>query len=151
MVLLLDEVDAVAKQRDDRNDVGELKRVVNSLLQAIDGFAGESIIIAATNHQYMLDEAVWRRFDDVVHFSLPSEQERRTYLRKQLNGVRISGSLDAVIKATNRLSFDDLRRISSEALKTMLLTDGRTLLAAELSREAQSVKGARPTSKRTAR
>jgi SpoVK/Ycf46/Vps4 family AAA+-type ATPase len=151
MVLLLDEVDAVAKQRDDRNDVGELKRVVNSLLQAIDSFTGDSIIIAATNHQYMLDEAVWRRFDDVVHFMLPSAQERRAYLRKQLNGVRLQGSLDAAVKATEGLSFDDLRRASTEAVKTMLLADSRSLSVDELSREVLSIKRARPTTKRAAR
>ena len=56
MVLLFDEVDAIAKNRDDVNDVGELKRVVNSLLQSIDAFdSGESIMIAASNHQYLLD------------------------------------------------------------------------------------------------
>ena len=58
MVMLLDEADAIAKDRDDRNDVGELKRVVNSLLQAVDSFQSkESIVIAASNHQYLLDDA----------------------------------------------------------------------------------------------
>ncbi|HEX8116490.1 MAG TPA: ATP-binding protein, partial [Pyrinomonadaceae bacterium] len=77
MVLLFDEVDAIGKDRDDRNDVGELKRVVNSLLQALDTFTpGDSVVIAASNHQYLLDEALWRRFDDIVNFPLPGAAER---------------------------------------------------------------------------
>jgi SpoVK/Ycf46/Vps4 family AAA+-type ATPase len=145
MVLLLDEVDAVAKQRDDRNDVGELKRVVNSLLQAIDTYSGDSIIIAATNHQYMLDEAVWRRFDDVMHFPLPTERERQAYLRARLNGVRVSGSMNAVTKSSAGLSFDDLRRAAEESVKTMILNDSRTIPSADLARTLLAIKKSRPS------
>jgi SpoVK/Ycf46/Vps4 family AAA+-type ATPase len=61
MVILFDEIDTVARTRDDSRDVGELKRVVNSLLQAMDAFAArESILIGASNHQYLLDPAIWR-------------------------------------------------------------------------------------------
>jgi AAA+ superfamily predicted ATPase len=95
MVLLLDEVDAVGKNRDDPNDVGELKRVVNSLLQAMDTFdSSKSIIIAASNHQYLLDPALWRRFDALIEFPLPGKTEREIYLQRLLNGVEFDGSLE---------------------------------------------------------
>jgi SpoVK/Ycf46/Vps4 family AAA+-type ATPase len=90
MVLLLDEVDAVGKNRDDPNDVGELKRVVNSLLQAMDSFdSSKSIVIAASNHQYLLDPALWRRFDDLIEFSLPTKTEREFYLQYLLSLITL--------------------------------------------------------------
>src|SRR5690554_6192914 len=61
-VLFLDEFDAIAKARDDQNELGELKRVVNSLIQNIDSMNSDSLLIAATNHENLLDVAVWRRF-----------------------------------------------------------------------------------------
>lgn len=75
-ILFLDEFDAIAKLRDDTNELGELKRVVNSLLQNIDSLQGKIPIIAATNHEHLLDSAVWRRFDYKVKISLPEENER---------------------------------------------------------------------------
>src|SRR5207247_11150818 len=62
LVLFLDEFDAIAKLRDDRQELGELKRVVVSLLQNIDALDGRTVVIAATNHEHLLDTAVWRRF-----------------------------------------------------------------------------------------
>lgn len=74
-ILFLDEFDVVAKLRDDNNELGELKRVVNSLLQNIDEFSCDNILIAATNHQNMLDPAVWRRFANTYEVGLPNEEE----------------------------------------------------------------------------
>ncbi len=129
MVLLLDEIDAIAKDRDDRNDVGELKRIVNSLLQAMDGFAStESILIAASNHQYLLDPAIWRRFDEIVHFPLPQVAEREEYLKVLLNGVSFTGSFRQVAQSFSNLSYADINKVVVEALKSMILR-GETVLA----------------------
>lgn len=70
-VLFLDEFDSIAKARDDINELGELKRVVNSLLQNIDSMSTDSLVIAATNHQHLLDPAIWRRFDYKLEIDLP--------------------------------------------------------------------------------
>lgn len=70
-VLFLDEFDAVAKARDDNNELGELKRVVNSLLQNIDTMSKDSLLLAATNHHQLLDSAIWRRFDYKLEIELP--------------------------------------------------------------------------------
>ncbi len=72
-VLFLDEFDAIAKARDDSNELGELKRVVNSLLQNVDAISSDSILLAATNHEQLLDPAVWRRFDYKLEIELPDE------------------------------------------------------------------------------
>jgi len=74
-ILFLDEFDAIAKARDDIHELGELKRVINSLLQDIDEMRSDSVLIAATNHPSMLDKAVWRRFIQVVEVGLPNEKQ----------------------------------------------------------------------------
>ncbi len=71
-VLLLDEFDAIAKRRDDAVELGELKRLVTVLLQAVDEWPGHGLLLAATNHPELLDPAVWRRFDRVLEFPAPS-------------------------------------------------------------------------------
>jgi AAA+ superfamily predicted ATPase len=139
MVLLLDEVDAIAKERDDPNDVGELKRVVNSLLQAMDAFSShESIIIAASNHQYLLDPAVWRRFDDIVHFAMPERVEREQYLRLLLNGVEFQGSFDHLAKALQGLSFADIQHVAVEAIKTRILQDDTKVRLADITAQCRA-------------
>lgn len=72
-ILFLDEFDAIAKARDDNHELGELKRVINSLLQNIDSFPDSSILIAATNHSELLDKAVWRRFQTTIEVGMPDE------------------------------------------------------------------------------
>lgn len=65
-ILFLDEFDAIAKARNDQHEMGELKRVINSLLQNIDQFTKNNILIAATNHEELLDRAIWRRFNNII-------------------------------------------------------------------------------------
>lgn len=74
-ILFLDEFDAIAKARDDQHELGELKRVINSLLQNIDSFSSNNILIAATNHPELLDKAIWRRFNHVIEVGMPKENE----------------------------------------------------------------------------
>ncbi|WP_258405958.1 AAA family ATPase [Shewanella acanthi] len=79
-VLLLDEFDAIAKRRDDDRELGELKRLVTVLLQAIDDWPYSSLLIAATNHGELLDPAIWRRFDIEITFPMPSVEVINKYL-----------------------------------------------------------------------
>ncbi len=78
-VLLLDEFDAIAKFRDDQQELGELKRVVNSFIQNIDGLSRDIILVAATNHDSLLDPAVWRRFQYLLHIGLPDTDQRHAF------------------------------------------------------------------------
>lgn len=154
MVLLLDEVDAFGKERDDSNDVGELKRVVNSLLQALDAFEPNgSVVIAASNHQYMLDEALWRRFDDLIHFPLPGKTERELYLDRLLNGVEFEGARPALAENFDGMSFADIRRVVVEALKTAILGDREVLGLEDVARQIEAYRKdlKRAKSKPTAR
>src|SRR5260370_1771265 len=67
-VVLFDEFDAIGKERDDPSEHGELKRVISSFLQILDGFEAPSLLIATTNHEQLLDTALWRRFDEIIYF-----------------------------------------------------------------------------------
>lgn len=88
-VLFLDEFDAIAKARDDKNELGELKRVVVSLLQNIDALE-DTILIAATNHPQLLDPAIWRRFHNKLELKAPDEDVRQQMLKNLLGVVNIS-------------------------------------------------------------
>lgn len=141
MVLLLDEADAIAKHRDDPNDVGELKRIVNSFLQALDAFSNtRSILIAASNHQYLFDPALWRRFDDVIEFPYPEAQQRQALLKYLLNGLHFEGEISGLVEKMSTLSYADIEHIVVEAVKTMLLADRKTLCARDVIAELQTWK-----------
>ena len=75
-VLLLDEMDAIAKLRDDRHELGELKRVVNTVIQGLDALEEKTVVVAATNHPHLLDSAIWRRFPYKIELQLPNKAVR---------------------------------------------------------------------------
>ncbi|EGU48649.1 AAA family ATPase protein, partial [Vibrio ichthyoenteri ATCC 700023] len=94
-VLLLDEFDAIAKYRDDSKEVGEIKRVVNTLLQCLDRRQEQGIVVATTNHENLLDPAVWRRFQNKICVKVPSSETRRKIIESYLQPMTLeSGQLD---------------------------------------------------------
>ena len=110
-VLLLDEMDAVAKRRDDASEIGELKRLVTVLLQEIDDWPPSGVLVAATNHPDLLDPAVWRRFDLVVEFPVPGDDQVRQFLRNLSAPDGISPNLlSAAVIAFRGRSFSDIER-----------------------------------------
>lgn len=94
-VLFLDEIDAVAKVRDDQNELGELKRVVNTVLQGLDSLADSVIVIAATNHPHLLDPAIWRRFPYKIGLGEPDNDVRSSMWQHFLYLDDISRQQDA--------------------------------------------------------
>lgn len=110
-VFLLDEFDAIAKRRDDAIEIGELKRLVTVLLQEIDEWPSSGLLLAATNHKELLDPAVWRRFEMIVEFPMPTLDEvRRTielHLRNDTEAMRWS---DVLSQALNGLSYAEVER-----------------------------------------
>jgi SpoVK/Ycf46/Vps4 family AAA+-type ATPase len=110
-VLLLDELDSIAKRRDDTTDVGELKRLVTVLLQEIDDWPATGLLIAATNHGDLLDPAVWRRFEMRVDFPMPSEAAVRQAVETFLGPTKAPAAWNDVLAVTLRgLSFSDIDR-----------------------------------------
>lgn len=123
-VVLFDEFDAIGKARDNVNEHGELKRVVNSFLQLLDSFLAPSILIAATNHEQLLDPALWRRFDEVLLFQRPTVEEVRTLLTMKLKNFPHRG-LDMKVAASRfkGLSHADVERVCFDAIKATILRD----------------------------
>jgi SpoVK/Ycf46/Vps4 family AAA+-type ATPase len=110
-VLLLDELDSIAKRRDDSTDVGELKRLVTVLLQEIDDWPATGLLIAATNHADLLDPAVWRRFEMRVEFPMPTDAAVRQAVSAFLGAAKAPAAWTDVMAVTLRgLSFSDIER-----------------------------------------
>lgn len=127
-VVLFDEFDAIGKDRDNPLEHGELKRVVNSLLQLMDAYQGESLLIAATNHEGLLDSAVWRRFEAVISFPMPSQQDRTLLLRAFLRGFTTKGvKIELMARRLQGATGADIERIAIFAARQGVL-DGRTAL-----------------------
>lgn len=124
MVVLFDEFDALAKERADTAEHGELKRVVNAFLQMLDAYEGKSILVAATNHEQILDAAIWRRFDEVLVFDSPNLEQLRRLLTIKLRGLRREFDIeDARITSMFKgMSHADVERVLRRAAKDMVLT-----------------------------
>jgi len=136
LVALFDEFDALGKERADGSEHGELRRVVNAVLQMMDAYQGKSILIAATNHEYILDNAVWRRFDDIMEFPLPTAELLPQIIQLKLRGVRRQFESDSseLLSHFKGLSPADIERIARRAIKRMILRNQEFLTLKDLSR-----------------
>ncbi|ASC05950.1 AAA family ATPase [Acetobacter pasteurianus] len=141
-VYFFDEFDAVGAQRAGPNDVGEIRRVLNSFLQFIENDDGPSLIVAATNHPELLDKALFRRFDDVITYGLPDPKIARGILESHLATFKLKLiDWDQVLKATGGLSQAEIARAADDAAKMAILggtenVDQSMLLAALAERKA---------------
>jgi SpoVK/Ycf46/Vps4 family AAA+-type ATPase len=111
-VLLLDEIDAIAKRRSDDTDVGELKRLVTVILQEVDEWPSSSVLLAATNHPELIDPALWRRFDLVVQFKTPNAQDVKKAVKRFLGPdyPLFARWIDILVFAFAGHSFSDIER-----------------------------------------
>jgi len=123
LVVLFDEFDAIGKERSDSGEHGELRRVVNAVLQMMDAYRGQSLILAATNHEQILDSAIWRRFDETIEFPLPNEIQLVEILKLKLRGIRRQFELDdeKLLNSFIDLSGADVERVIRRAIKRMIL------------------------------
>jgi SpoVK/Ycf46/Vps4 family AAA+-type ATPase len=125
-VYFFDEFDALGAHRSQSNDVGEIRRVLNSFLQLLEKDASLSLIIAATNHPQLLDRALFRRFDDVIAYQLPNSELTKEILGRKLAMFRAADmDWSRVLPAADGLSHADLARASDDAAKRAVL-DGST-------------------------
>jgi len=121
-VYFFDEFDAIGSQRGLSDDVGEIRRVLNSFLQMIEQDRSHSLIIAATNHIGILDHALFRRFDDVLHYALPDENQIVTLLKARLATVKThTVSWKDLAREAAGLSYADLGRAADDVLKDALI------------------------------
>lgn len=125
-VYFFDEFDAIGADRNLDNEVGEMRRILNSFLQFIEQDTSESIIMAATNNRKLLDQALFRRFDDVLHYSMPTKDEVRRLFELKLSifDNEFIISTDLVEKA-QVLSHAEIIRACDDAIKNAILNNSR--------------------------
>jgi len=125
-VLLLDELDAIAKRRDDNSEIGELKRLVTVLIQEIDDWPASGLLLAATNHAELLDPAIWRRFEERVEFGLPGEAALAKFVEAQLVNDKVDAGLWSRVFALSfqDFSYSDVERALRSARRSAALNGG---------------------------
>jgi SpoVK/Ycf46/Vps4 family AAA+-type ATPase len=122
-VLFLDEFDAIAKLRGDHQELGELKRVVNSFLQNLDAVGSESIIIAATNHEKLLDSAIWRRFGYRIELGYPTSQLRYLIWKNYLPSLEFNDrEVNILVDLSEGFSGSDIREVCQRMKRRLMLT-----------------------------
>jgi SpoVK/Ycf46/Vps4 family AAA+-type ATPase len=132
-VYFFDEFDAIGGQRSGQNDVGEMRRVLNSFLQFLEKDDGPSLIIAATNHPELLDKALWRRFDDVITYDLPDPSVVQGILEARLATFELEAvDWPAVLDAATHLSQAEVARAADEAAKAAVLSNHERMTTASL-------------------
>ena len=123
-VYLFDEFDAIGADRNLDNEVGEARRILNSFLQFIEQDDSNSIIIAATNNQKILDQALFRRFDDVLHYSLPTKKEIQRLFEIQIAPFHSNFiPTDRLVSQAETLSQAEIIRVCEDAIKKSILND----------------------------
>jgi MoxR-like ATPase len=141
-VLVLDEFDAMAKIRDDTHEVGEIKRVVNALLQNLDKRTPFGLTIAVTNHEQLLDSAVWRRFEHQIRLGLPSFGARTEIAKISLAGYPDAEPVARAISfLTDGRSGADVRTLTVALLKMSVLSPGSPPAPIAALREAAQATG----------
>jgi predicted AAA+ superfamily ATPase len=141
-ILFIDEFDFVAKSRV-ADDHGAMKRAVNSLLKNIDKInlvRNNVLLISATNHPQLLDEAAWRRFDEVVEFSLPNEEMRKNILMKVTSSFQCTLDYQQLASRTDGFSGSDLRMLVKEAILSSLMDNRKTISPEDIEKGVHMVK-----------
>lgn len=138
-VYLFDEFDAIGAKRTATNDVGEMRRVLNSFLIFLEEQTTvDSLIISATNHSELLDPALTRRFDDILEFSYPSTEAIRTIVKSYIRPLRYPRiKWDVIINSAHGLSQSEIARATEEAVKSTILSGTSTLSTKDLSDRLQ--------------
>lgn len=134
-VYFFDEFDAIGSQRGAANDVGEIRRVLNSFLQMIEHDQSNSLIVAATNHPEVLDYALFRRFDDVLEYHLPTPAQALDLIRSRLGSFAPKPfKKDGLIEQTQGLSYAEICRAVDESIKDAIMHDQTKVQRTELGR-----------------
>lgn len=122
-IFLFDEFDAIGGERSRDNDVGEMRRVLNSFLQFIERDNSDSLIIAITNNKALLDQALFRRFDDVILYDLPDDKEKLALLKNRLSQFYNKIKFNDLLPNINGLSHAEIALACNDAIKETILND----------------------------
>lgn len=123
-VYFFDEFDAIGSQRGQANDVGEIRRVLNSFLQMLEQDQSHSLVIAATNHPEILDYALFRRFDDMIQYGLPEAEQIIAVLKNRLSTFKPKRlAWSKLADKAGGLSYADVARAADDTLKDAIIHD----------------------------
>lgn len=148
-VYLFDEFDAIGATRTAGNDVGEIRRVLNSFLVFLEKDDSESIIVAATNFSGMLDEALFRRFDDVIEYGLPAPQMVRLLIENRLSQFDLANvNWRDVSSAARGLSHAEIGRACDDIARTIVLSGSRAIEGLTICDTIRRRNGMRPNQRR---
>ena len=131
-VYLFDEFDAIGADRSMDNDVGEMRRVLNSFLQFIERDTSNGLIIAATNNRQILDQALFRRFDDILHYQLPESGQAKRLIKNRLGRFIGRFSVDKAAQLAKTLSHAEITQACDDAIKETILADQKKVTAKQL-------------------
>lgn len=121
-VLFLDEFDAIARTRDNNDEVKEMARAVNTLLQCLDDFGDKSIMMAATNLEKDLDQAIWRRFDTKMTYALPDRGKRQQYIGILIGEFQCDqAAITEVSEQLEGCSYADIEQIVLKAKRKAIM------------------------------
>jgi SpoVK/Ycf46/Vps4 family AAA+-type ATPase len=127
-VYLFDEFDAIGSERSNENDVGEMRRVLSAFLQFIEQDISDSLIIAATNSPNLLDRALFRRFDDVLHFKLPDSEHRKRLIQNMLGPfLDPKVTWKALLNMSEGLSHAEISQACLDSVKQTILEERKTV------------------------
>lgn len=141
-VYLFDEFDSIGSHRNQGQDVGEIKRVLNSFLINIEKDKSNSIIIAATNLPDTLDKALFRRFDDIIEYPLPDKEHIIEIIRKSTTGFSFSKrpNFSSLAKLAIGLNYSDITKACEDTIKEMILSEKKILESSNLQSALQKRK-----------
>ena len=141
-IYFFDEFDAIGSQRDLPNDVGEIRRVLNSFLQMIEQDRSNSLVVAATNHPGLLDPALFRRFDDILHYDLPDKSNIAKLLKVRLAGATVQRvRWKSLADFAAGLSYAEIARATNEVLKDALIENREAVGEGEIRKMLAERKG----------
>jgi SpoVK/Ycf46/Vps4 family AAA+-type ATPase len=139
--LLLDECDTIALPRGRTNEVGEVSRIVNMLLQLMEDYRGDGLVIAATNFHEGLDKAIYRRFDAIIEIPLPGPEEISRLLKQTLSALDVNRAIryEAFARSLDGFSCSDVEKIAQKAAKRSVMANKTEVSESDLEAAAKEI------------
>lgn len=139
-VYFFDEFDSIGTDRSKDNEVGEMRRVLNSFLQFLENDNSDSLIITATNNIALLDRALFRRFDDILYYDIPTKEEILKLLKLRLQAFTVKFDLDGVLTKASGLSHADIVKSCNDTIKEAIINDKKYISRTSLLNNFEIIK-----------
>jgi SpoVK/Ycf46/Vps4 family AAA+-type ATPase len=139
-VYFFDEFDSIGTDRGKDNEVGEMRRVLNSFLQFLENDNSDSLIITATNNISLLDRALFRRFDDILYYDIPTKNEILKLLKLRFQAFTVKFDLNGVVTKASGLSHADIVKSCDDAIKEAIINDKKYISKTSLIHNFEIIK-----------